>query len=334
MSSNEFTRRAFVGLVASSALSCAETNEGVIPKAPSSVDKPVKRELVVLDRLQPVGFWARVRGSYSTFYDFKSKYRGFVVGRRSAEFRVDYDVEQTLEETTPTGYPKTIRFDVKALRVTLGRPGVRAFKRGGTKSVSLGAPGYDKSSGGQVVRFRRLDDGSVDLDVVTGALSDMERRAFQHPLGLSREVLGQRSVIPLFGSSEPQALGSSWNGDKKRALSSLRYLGFQMPEKSVSVRGCLERLEQIGPLPCQVVTGTIVGTEGTVLEFPREWQPLETNVRIEYEGIYPHNLDYPCVRETTTSSHVASALYYKDNEPVYPTATEENQATREILELR
>jgi hypothetical protein len=320
-----------LGLLAASPLSCAASGENAAPAKP--VQEKVKRELVVLDRLQPVGFWARVAGSYSTSYDFKAKYKSFVVGRKNVEFRVDYEVEQTLEETTPDGRPKAIRFDVLGLRVTLGRPGTRNYTRGGGKSVSIGSGGYDKSSGGQVVRFV-LEDGRVRFDVVSGKLSEMEQKAFLHPLGLGREVASNRSVIPLFGSSEPQAIGSSWDGDKGRALAGLSHLGFQVPERNLSVRGTLTRSEQVGPLGCQVVSGLIVGTNGVVNEFPNDWQMLDANVRIEYEGVYPRDLDFPAVRESIASSSVANAIYYKDKEPVYPSLLEEHHATREVLELR
>jgi len=314
---------------ASLAMACASAE--VTPTSASDQTAPSERHAIVLDRPQPKGSHARVRGEFEHYLNVKGKHMGWVLLNESDQFHAVYEADQTLLDVGLESRPESIRFDLRSLHVVTGSPAASytlGQRRSRTLTGGLGTAGT--LSAGQSFRLG-FEGGKVTLVPISGMLSDTERAVLVHPYGLSRELTKVPEVVLFFGTEERQYVGAKWKGDGRFARRAFTKMGLDFVPKNIRVEGTLDERTRVGPLDCLAISGTVHATGGRWLAASQGFETLSATVDLRYRGTFPTNIELPAVDEATDLTIDTTIRKMEPTGPVDAVLRLEMHSRRELL---
>jgi hypothetical protein len=321
----------WIVVVGYSSLAAACAGTEVAPTSVSDQATPSERHAIVLDRPQPKGSHARVRGQFEHYLNVKGKHMGWVVLNESDQFHVVYEADQTLLDVGLESRPESIRFDLRSLHVVTGSPAADftlGRRRSRTLTGGLGTAGT--VSAGQSFRLG-FDGSKVTLVPISGVLSETERAVLVHPYGLSRELTKVPEVVLLFGTEKRQYVGARWKGDGRFARRAFTKMGLDFVPKNIQVEGTLEERMRVGPLDCLAISGTVHATGGRWLEASHGFETLSATVDLSYRGTFPANIELPPVDEATDLTIDTTIRRMEPTGPVDAVLRLEMHSRREVL---
>lgn len=328
-------RQAGLGLVLSSTLSCGPAHNDVSGRATTrATPEPLPSYLLVFDRPQPKGTWARVRGEFERYANVKARHLGWVVANKSDQFHAEYDAEQTWQDLSVEGHPRTLKFNMLDLRVLLGEPPSRhSLDKRRVSTLNRIEDSRMTQSAGQVFTLSLTEKGP-QLDLLEGSLSSTDRALLRDPRWLSSELVKETAVSLLFGTAEPQLIGAAWAGDRELARRYLAAAGIDFALDQIEVTAKLERIESVGPIKCYFVSGKMRAQNGRLRETPPQVSPVATEITLDYSAAFPTRLEWPALLEENRFVAITTVQRKAETGPVYGTLDLELSHRREVTAIR
>lgn len=264
----------------------------------SPVDMHRGASTILIHRPMPLGTSLHVQGVVRAHRRTTALTNGFVAHQDSEHLQLVYDVTKTLAEVDLGGYPKRVRYAVGFIETTdADLPPMAAMAEGRVVRMNVPGSGQVYQSGGQLFDFQRVS-GEYRVEMLSGALANVEKRALTDPLGPGYELWFEGELARLFGAKEPQREGSEWDVDPERARQLLIRIGKLEEPITLTGKVTFVSKEKVGDVPVQRIEAWIRGDGGVPHEITHAVHANTKRAEIKYTGLFPVDLGLPPVEHS------------------------------------
>jgi len=261
---------------------------------------------ILMHRPLPVGTRMRTEGLFRYHHRTAATSNGFLVNREDDNLQLAYDVAKTVIDVDLDGNPIRVRYAVSAVQSSdADIAPLDALVEG--RAARLHESNQVATSGGQVFDLA-WDDAAVKVSMVSGALSDVERKALTDPLGPAYEFNTERRLAHMFGPQGVHREGEDWEIDLELAAALLSSVGTLEPPLEVSGRATFASSDDIAGVPVQRIQAW-ARAEGTLAaEFKFKTRAKNASMELRYSGAFPVNLNLPPLEHDWTFTGKAELI--------------------------